>query len=227
MEPTDTIAARQGHVDARAAQVRAGHAPAARRSRAAERLHARAEPPAVPLVLRLRRRLRPGGHDARRTAASSRRRWLRPRARLRRRSDLRAEDQPTSPSTRTASRCRPGALWVVLCGTAKCCARRAASLCGCDDEDSSQVARASARVRDTRRTASGRTCVCGVRAPRDGRGVRGSACACVDPTDPCYTDHYAGECGCTAVTARTATASASCSRAWTRRNRRTRATRRR
>ena len=97
----------------------------------------------------------------------------------------------------------PDSMWVLLCGTSKCCAPRLAS-CGCDDSGTSTPT----RVRDCfelRLVAKLPKCVCcqppekkdehtgsgEVKVNRDRRGD----CPC-GPTDGCYADHYAGVCDC-------------------------------
>ena len=105
-----------------------------------------------------------------------------------------------------------GSLWVVLCRSTRCCAPRTA-ICTSDDDDPSSVCtreREGYEIRIVRKLPG---CACGCAPPKDIVApvqVKGQAdaqlvnkggasknhCLCVDPTLPCYVDHYAGECGC-------------------------------
>jgi hypothetical protein len=108
-------------------------------------------------------------------------------------------------------------LWIVLCGTAKCCAPRTATCSSGDDELSSVCTREilgyELRVMNKRPK-----CVCDCQAKdtstfevsRDKQNPAPSSefevevedetkvdrCLCADPTLPCYEKHYAGECVC-------------------------------
>lgn len=112
-------------------------------------------------------------------------------------------------------------LWVVLCGTKKCCAPRVATCSSDDDEATSDCTREkdTYEIRVSRKLPD---CVCSCTAqPPDqyanqdqsapdqhGRGEAGqgngeevkvNACKCVTPDQPnwaCYEKHYKGECGC-------------------------------
>lgn len=101
-------------------------------------------------------------------------------------------------------------LWVVLCGTKKCCAPRVATCSSDDDESTSDCT----REKDTYEIRLLRTrpdCACGCpqlqtqQNPNGGpTGTPGNAdenpCKCVkpyDPLQPCYDSHYDGVCGCT------------------------------
>jgi hypothetical protein len=111
-------------------------------------------------------------------------------------------------------------LWVLLCGTTKCCAPRTA-VCASDDDDTVSEC---TREKDTFqiKVVKGRpTCVCGCLKPKappantttetsndpnrtelnapnpaGNNQPPGTDCMCADPTLPCYEDHYAGRCGC-------------------------------
>jgi hypothetical protein len=110
----------------------------------------------------------------------------------------------------------PTPLWVVLCGTTKCCAPRPSG-CGDDDEAPSVCTRErdGFEIRIVRERPA---CACGcpeiwtgnppsTTPPQTGGGddrfvaappePRVRDCSCVEPTDLCYADHYAGRCGCT------------------------------
>ena len=94
-------------------------------------------------------------------------------------------------------------LWVVLCGTSKCCAPRTASCPHRRRRDRRRSARASAtgsrsavvrekpevRLRLRRRGVSTR--------PRMDEGTARCACCIESPVpESCYEDHYDGKCGC-------------------------------
>ena len=107
-----------------------------------------------------------------------------------------------------------GPLWVVLCRSSRCCAPRTA-ICSPDDEDPSSVCtreREGYEIRIVRKLPG---CACGCPPPKDiviqvpaqvkdqantalvkGTNEGKNHCLCVDPTLPCYLDHYAGKCGC-------------------------------
>lgn len=94
-------------------------------------------------------------------------------------------------------------LWVVLCGTTKCCAPRTTTCCSDDDEATSDCTREKDGF-EIRIYQARPDCACGCpeakntnqsgAAPNQGSE---NFCKCVDPKDPCYEDHYAGKCGCT------------------------------
>lgn len=100
-------------------------------------------------------------------------------------------------------------LWVVLCGTKKCCAPRVATCSSDDDEATSDCT----REKDTYEICVLRTrpdCACGCpeqpqnQNATDTAGIPGTDkegdCKCVKPYKPlptCYDSHYNGECGCT------------------------------
>ena len=106
-------------------------------------------------------------------------------------------------------------LWVVLCATSKCCAPRP-SLCESDDDESKSECTRERDGFEIRVLPQRPTCVCGCPEPEppeetanppvEGGPATGNTtltqvpgrtdCKCVDPTLPCYQDHYAGLCGC-------------------------------
>jgi hypothetical protein len=96
----------------------------------------------------------------------------------------------------------PSPLWVVLCGTEKCCVPRT-SMCSSDDDEAASVC---TRERDgfeirIMRTRPQCTCSCPnldsePAAYESRQPGHHSECWCADPHDPCYRDHYAGKCGC-------------------------------
>ncbi len=100
-------------------------------------------------------------------------------------------------------------LWVVLCGTKKCCAPRVATCATDDDEATSDCTREkdTYEIRVLRKRPD---CVCGCpEQPKSqnqtnqnsllpGKADEGD-CKCVKPYKPvptCYDKHYDGECGC-------------------------------
>jgi hypothetical protein len=108
----------------------------------------------------------------------------------------------------------PSPLWVVLCGTEKCCAPRM-SMCASDEDESPSVCTRELDGFEIRIVRARPQCTCGCAEPPDnlkpaaaadnpGQAVVGSTnspapaemCWCVDPKHPCYADHYAGKCGC-------------------------------
>jgi len=93
----------------------------------------------------------------------------------------------------------PGCLWVVLCGTEKCCSPRT-SMCSADDDEAASVCtreRAGFEIRIMRARPKC-TCSCAEPQPNDDvpQGVPDDACWCANPNHPCYQDHYLGKCGC-------------------------------
>lgn len=84
-------------------------------------------------------------------------------------------------------------LWVILCGTTKCCVPRT-PVCASDDEESSSVC---TQERDgfEIRIVNDAKCACGC---PDGEyeDLREDRCLCANPALPCYAKHYAGECAC-------------------------------
>jgi hypothetical protein len=110
-------------------------------------------------------------------------------------------------------------LWVILCPSTKCCAPRT-SMCPTDDEETSssctrerdgfeiQVvkdARCSCHCPDQEKKYGQAGHGSGEEKADDGSGDPDkkqehlSECWCVDPNDPCYSDHYLGTCGCSCI----------------------------
>ena len=89
----------------------------------------------------------------------------------------------------------PPELWIVLCGTTKSCAPRTAMCASDDDEPASTCTRESDGY-EIRVLSQRPECACGCNARQDNVRPKESDCTCVDPTLPCYADHYAGTCGC-------------------------------
>jgi hypothetical protein len=86
-----------------------------------------------------------------------------------------------------------GPLWVVLCGTSKCCAPRTAMCGGCDEDETPPVSTRERGAFEIRVLDAPLGCGC---LEDEAHFFRGSACKCVDPELKCYQDHYAGVCGC-------------------------------
>ena len=96
----------------------------------------------------------------------------------------------------------PSPLWVVLCGTEKCCAPRTAE-CSSEDDDAGSVCTRERMGFEIRIMRSRPQCACSCQEPDDSpnstvppMAVDGDDCWCVNPEHPCYQDHYAGKCGC-------------------------------
>lgn len=109
-------------------------------------------------------------------------------------------------------------LWVVLCGTEKCCAPRT-SVCASDEDESPSVCTREREGYEIRIMRSRPQCVCRCAGPDENHPRRDSAdktqervdtrqewsdrmrdrsenkCKCANP-EPCHVDHYAGKCGC-------------------------------
>jgi hypothetical protein len=83
-------------------------------------------------------------------------------------------------------------LWVVLCGTVKCCAPRT-SMCPSDDEETTSVCTREREGWEIRVVSEEPKCVC--RCKPD-IVFKETTCKCVDPELPCYKDHYGGKCSC-------------------------------
>lgn len=96
-------------------------------------------------------------------------------------------------------------LWVVLCGTVKCCAPRT-SMCASDEDESPSVCTRERDGYEIRIVRNRPQCVCSCPEPDQKYPTRewsdrtrdrsDNKCKCVDPENPCYVDHYAGKCGC-------------------------------
>jgi len=99
-----------------------------------------------------------------------------------------------------------GTYYVVLCPTTKCCAPRAAS-CGGDEEEPSLVCTQERYGFEIRVLRDWPECACGCRRPEEslqqattaaggGAPPVSAECRCVDCSNPCHADHYGGKCGC-------------------------------
>jgi hypothetical protein len=91
-------------------------------------------------------------------------------------------------------------LWVVLCGTAKCCAPRTA-ICSTDDDEALSVCTRERDGFEIRVVSKRPECICGCKEPvaNEKDRVSDNVCKCVEPYRPgleCYTNHYDGKCGC-------------------------------
>lgn len=87
-------------------------------------------------------------------------------------------------------------LWVILCGTTKCCAPRPPA-CPSEDEESAGTCTRERYGFEIRIVRELPRCVCG--CPSESVSDGESECQCVDPKkNLCYADHYAGKCGCNA-----------------------------
>ncbi len=105
---------------------------------------------------------------------------------------------PKDVSLTIDEHCQPGKdpLWVQLCRTSKCCSPRTAT-CGCDDEETSSVCAREREGYEIRIVRDQPKCSCQCDLPKESKGEPfKSDCLCVDPTLPCYVDHYKGICGC-------------------------------
>jgi hypothetical protein len=104
---------------------------------------------------------------------------------------------PKAEEVKIDTKCHPEVkdeLWIVLCGTQKCCAPRA-SVCGSDDDEDGPSACTRERDGYEIRVLLGKPgCVCGCLEPQ--AKPLADECKCVNPEDPCYKAHYAGICGC-------------------------------
>jgi hypothetical protein len=92
----------------------------------------------------------------------------------------------------------PSRLWVMLCGTEKCCAPRT-SMCASDEDEANSVCTRERDGFEIRivRTRPQCTCGCPEPVPQDQtQALVDDKCKCVNPEDKCYVDHYAGKCGC-------------------------------
>lgn len=85
-----------------------------------------------------------------------------------------------------------GPLWVVLCGTSKCCAPRT-SMCASDEDEAPPVC---TRERDAFEIRVLDAPIgCGCLEPRLG-AAWDTPCKCADPSQECHQNHYNGVCGC-------------------------------
>lgn len=90
-------------------------------------------------------------------------------------------------------------LWVVLCGTTKCCAPRVTS-CSCDDDETTSDCTREKDAFEIRLMLEAPKCACECPPPKDPDHPPEPP----DDDDPCmcsrmkcHEDHYAGICGCT------------------------------
>jgi hypothetical protein len=94
-------------------------------------------------------------------------------------------------------------LYVLLCGTTKCCAPRT-SMCATDDDETSSQCTRERDAFEIRICRDRPKCVCGRADPKatdtnqdqQSKDAKEPDCWCADPTDPCYEHHYAGDCTC-------------------------------
>ena len=92
-------------------------------------------------------------------------------------------------------------LWVVLCGTTKCCAPRVTT-CSCDDDETTSDCTREKDAFEIRLMLEQPECACACPPPKPGN--QSSADDDEEKDDPCmcsgmrcHEDHYAGICGCT------------------------------
>jgi hypothetical protein len=89
-------------------------------------------------------------------------------------------------------------LWVVLCGTTKCCAPRVTS-CSCDDDETASDCTREKDAFEIRLMLEAPKCACACLPPKDGEELpplpADDHCLCSGKK--CHEDHYAGICGCT------------------------------
>lgn len=92
----------------------------------------------------------------------------------------------------------PAQVWVLVCGTEKCCAPRT-SMCASDEDESPSVCTRERDYFELRIVRARPGCTCGCPEPdpkAPAQAVFDTRCKCVDPGQECYADHYAGTCGC-------------------------------
>jgi hypothetical protein len=97
-------------------------------------------------------------------------------------------------------RCDPALappLWVLLCRYSKNCSPRTA-MCASDEADTTSVCTREREGYEIRIVRQLPKCICDCEPPGPAEKYVPfkSECCCVDPTLPCYADHYAGKCGC-------------------------------
>lgn len=91
-------------------------------------------------------------------------------------------------------------LWVVLCGTEKCCAPRT-SMCASDEDEAPSVCTRERDGFEIRILREPPECVCRCLGREDTEDNKtplllDTDCKCVNPELKCYKAHYAGKCGC-------------------------------
>ena len=84
-------------------------------------------------------------------------------------------------------------LWVVLCGTVRCCAPRT-SMCPSDDEETTPVCTREREGWEIRVVSEEPKCVCRCKPPVE--KLKETDCKCLAPIPDCYMDHYDGKCSC-------------------------------
>ena len=103
---------------------------------------------------------------------------------------------PKDQSVAIDEKCDPNLkspLWVVLCGTVKCCAPRT-SMCPTDDEETTSVCTREREGWEIRVVSEEPQCVCRCKPPIDEQ--KDTDCKCLAPIPECYAHHYDGDCGC-------------------------------
>lgn len=85
-----------------------------------------------------------------------------------------------------------GPLWVVLCGTSKCCAPRT-SMCASEDDEAPAACTRERDAFEIRVLDAPIGCGC-VESPTV--GTWSTPCKCADPSLKCHENHYNGVCGC-------------------------------
>jgi len=98
-------------------------------------------------------------------------------------------------------------LYVLLCGTTKCCAPRT-SMCATDDDEMSSQCTRERDAFEIRIVRERPKCACGCadhQDPKQGykeesvkkpEEAKEADCRCVGPHELCYKDHYDGKCDC-------------------------------
>jgi hypothetical protein len=97
-------------------------------------------------------------------------------------------------------------LYVLLCGTTKCCAPRT-SMCATDEDEMSSQCTRERDAFEIRIVRNWPKCACGcadpkeedadkTQAAKEAKEAKEEDCWCVSPQDPCYKDHYDGKCDC-------------------------------
>ena len=103
---------------------------------------------------------------------------------------------PKDQSVAIDEQCDPnlkGPLWVVLCGSLKCCAPRT-SMCPTDDEETTSECTREREGWEIRVVSEDPRCVCRCKPPSYEQ--KDSDCKCLAPIPECYAPHYDGDCGC-------------------------------
>ncbi len=92
-------------------------------------------------------------------------------------------------------------LWVVLCGTTKCCAPRTTT-CSCDDDETTSDCTREKDAFEIRLMLERPKCACACPLPEEGDEPEpemdpAAVDHCLCSGKKCHKDHYAGICGCT------------------------------